>query len=452
MIRNLLYILQIENYSLKNFLRFAYSHPNWRRLEKRMTVIWTKKAVLIYALSWGIILAVLIASILNFGVRGLVVIIPVALLLPIIISLALIILTPVDVVLKNQIVRKAKNIITENKNLIVIGIAGSYGKTSSKEILCAILKEKYKVIAPDKNVNTDIGIADFIIKNREALKNSDIFIVEMGAFKMQEIKKICSIVNPDYGVLTGINESHLEKFGSLENIIKAKFELPQEVKKLAVLNFDDENIKRHFARFQIKKITGVSQGAAKNTNILDDFKGVEFTVNNIKFHTKLLATHNISLIMLCIEIAKNLGMSLEEIVKGVEKVDYIKHRLEPIYNSQTNIWIIDDSYNGNFAGFRSGVEILEKARGRKIVLTPGLVELGKKSKEIHNQIGELYENKKIDLVLLIRNRATPFIAEKLRTVPYKMYNSTREAHSDLVNVLRSGDTIIFQNDWPDNYF
>ncbi|PIR44323.1 hypothetical protein COV23_00545 [Candidatus Wolfebacteria bacterium CG10_big_fil_rev_8_21_14_0_10_31_9] len=451
--KNLLYILQIENYSLGAFLKFSYSHFNWCNLEKRSKIVWTFKAKLIYILAGFLSLAVITASYAIFGYIGLISTIIIIPFIPLIISLALIIWLPLDFYLKNRLIDKARKIISERKNnLIVIGITGSYGKTSVKEILAAILKEKLKVVVPDKNINTDTGIADFIVKNKGSISQSDVFIVEMGAFKQGEIKKICDIVYPDYGILTGITDAHLEKFGSLENIIKTKFELSELTKNFIALNFDDENIKSNYEKFKIKDFTGVSSVEVENVKILENFSGIEFKFKGVEFHTKLLALHNVSLILLCIEIAKKMGMSLAEISKGVEKINYTQHRLEPIYNKQTNIWVIDDSYNGNFKGVKSGIEVLERTVGRKVILTPGLVELGEKSREVHNKIGQLYEESKVDLILLIKNKATKYIIEKLKIKKYKIYNSTIEAHNDLVNVLKSGDTIIFQNDLPDNYF
>ncbi len=454
--KNLLYILQIENYSPKFFLRYAYTHFNWWNLEKRGKLVWTTKAKAIHTVSLVLIFLFFIGSLFSFGYKGFFSLIFIILFLPFFILLALCVLSPLDYALKKKNTKLAKKIIEENKrNLTVIGITGSYGKTSTREILASVLGEKFRVLKLPDNINTDLGISDFIIKNKNNLKDADIFIVEMGAFKKGEIKKICDIVRPDYAILTGINESHLTKFGNMENIIKTKFELPEAAKETTVLNFNDKNIRGNYSRFKIKESIGVSSGDAQRLEFKNDFSGISFEVENVRFETKLLALHNVVLILLCLEIAKKLNMNLEEIKRGVEKIKIIPHRLEPIYNARTNIRVIDDSYNGNLNGFISGLEVLSNARGRKIVLTPGLVELGEKTEEIHKKIGELYAKKKLDLVLLIKNKVSDYIVygmEKNNFKRYKIYNSTKEAHADLGNILMNGDTIIFQNDWPDNYF
>jgi UDP-N-acetylmuramoyl-tripeptide--D-alanyl-D-alanine ligase len=455
-IRNLIYILQVELYDARKFLKFAYTHFEWWKLEKRAKLAWTKKASLIYMLTVIIPLVILAFSVIFFGAWGLLFIIILLPIIPLIIILALLAIMPFNYFFKARLFKKAQKFLSENrKNLTVIGITGSYGKTTTREILSSILSEKFRVIKLSENINTDIGIADFILKNPKVFQENEIFIVEMGAYKKGEIKKLCDLVSPDYAILTGINESHLERFGGLENIISAKFELPQEIKKTAVLNFDDENVFKNYTRFKLKDFQGVSKNEAKNVINLDNFSGLEFEVDGVMFRTKLLAEHNISLILLASRVAQKLEMTIPEISRGVGKIEYVPHRLEPIYNEMTKVWVIDDSYNGNYAGVVSGIAVLKRAIGRKIVLTPGLVELGQKTQEIHEKIGRLYAESGVDLVLLIKSPNSGYITKGLkekRFKNYKIYGSSQEAHTDLANVIKSGDTIIFQNDLPDNYF
>jgi UDP-N-acetylmuramoyl-tripeptide--D-alanyl-D-alanine ligase len=437
-------------------LQFSYTHLEWWKLEKRARLIWTKKAKLIYLLTWLILLAILFLAVTIFGSWGFLFLIIAVIFLPVFIVIALWTVAPVDYFLKERIFKKAQKFLRENRSgLTVIGITGSYGKTTTREILSSILLEKFRVIKLSENINTDIGIADFILKNPKIFLENEIFIVEMGAYKKGEIKKLCDLVVPDYAILTGISESHLERFGSLENTISAKFELPQMVKKTAVLNFDDENILKNYERFGIIDVLGVSKNEAKNIKSLDNFSGLEFEFEGEKFRTKLLAPHNISLILLATRVAQKLGMTLSEISRGVGKIEHIAHRLEPIYNEITKVWVIDDSYNGNFNGIVSGLEVLKMANGRKIVLTPGLVELGEKSAEIHEKIGRLYAESGVDLILLIKSHNSGYITKGLKAggfKNYKVYESSQVAHGDLPNIIKSGDTIIFQNDLPDNYF
>jgi UDP-N-acetylmuramoyl-tripeptide--D-alanyl-D-alanine ligase len=453
LIKNLLYILQSDDYCAGRFLKYSYSHFKWWRLEQRQKLIWTKKSFLIYCVSSFIFL--MIFAIAGFFIKLWVVLFMfiVLLLLPFIIILSLQILKPLDYYLKKQITGKAKRIINDSK-IIVIGITGSYGKTSTKEILAKILEEKFSVIKTPNNINTDIGISEFIIKSKSTLASSQIFIVEMGAYHRGDIEKICDIVKPGYSILTGINESHLEKFGNLENTIAAKFELPQNTTIMSIINTDDANIRNNYSKFKLDNIFINDSGNVSGARIKENFSGIYFFRDKYEYTTKLLALHNISLISMSIILAGLLGMETPKIQEGIKKITPFKHRLEPIYNSQTDIWVIDDSYNGNFNGIESGLEVLSRATGRKIVLTPGLVELGVMSQNIHEKIGGLY-SQKADMVLLIKNNVTRYIIDGMKKnnfTNFKIYSNTSEAHADLVNILKSGDTIIFQNDWPDNYF
>ncbi len=452
-IRNLIYILQSENYDFLRFLKFVYRNFEWWGLQKRQEIKWTFKARLIQVGTWAISIVLFFNAVYFFdwlGIFSISIILP---LLPLIIGLMLLALMPFEIILKKIIVAKAKRIISRS-DLIKIGITGSYGKTSTKEILSQILEKKFSVIKTPENINTELGIAQFIISNQATLSGANVFVVEMGAYVVGDIKKICKMVSPDHSILTGINESHLERFGKIQNTIKTKFELPESTKKISVLNFDDRNVLENHSKFKIKNVVGISTENMKGIIKKENFGGIGFEYEDASLETKLLAEHNIALIMMCCKIAMELGVDISEIRQAVEEIKPVAHRLEPIYNKATDVMVIDDSYNGNFDGIKSGIEVLSRANGRKIVLTPGLVELGNASKEVHNKIGELYA-KSVDLVLLIKSPMTDDIMEGMRKNNFNnfvVYENTNEAHGDLGKILKSGDTIIFQNDLTDNYF
>jgi UDP-N-acetylmuramoyl-tripeptide--D-alanyl-D-alanine ligase len=452
-LKNLIYILQSENYDYARFLKFAYTHPLWWKLEKRQQIVWTVKASVLWIITVILFWSALIVPIFIFTLHWLFILPIFIIILPILLCVALFVMMPCDIILKNKRRSTAKRIIMQS-DLITIGITGSYGKTSTKEILTTILAEKYTVLKTPENINTDIGIADFIIKNKDNLKKYDVFVIEMGAHHIGEIATICHMVQPQYSILTGINQSHIERFGSIEKIIQTKFELPQNTSTLSLLNVDDTIIKQNIPHFPLKNTFTVSCAEAHAICAKENFGGWTFLWNDMPFHTILLADHNITLILLCLHLAQKLSLSCEEMQRGVSKIKHIPHRLQPIYNATTDIMVIDDSYNGNINGIRSGIAVLGRASGRKVVLTPGLVELGSYAKTVHNTIGDLYA-KNVDLVLLIKNTATQYVIDSLQKngfTNYKIYPTTQAAHDDLQNILRRGDTIIFQNDLTDNYF
>ena len=453
-IRNLIYILQSESYDLRRFLFFVYRNYRWWNLEQRQKIDWTLKAKLTYVINLIFVILLIIISFLNWHFWSLFLLPIIYILLPVIISVLSWIVQPIDYLMKSLLIKRASKILKKYSNLQAIGITGSYGKTSAKEILLTVLSSKFKVIATPDNINTDLGISKYITKNKAVLAEADFFIVEMGAYKRGDISKICNLVSPDYSILTGINESHLERFGSLDNTIAAKFELAEHTKKLSVLNFNDKNVKSNYHRFSIVEPIGLDNSIALNIIVLPNFTGLSFIFDSQQFTTRLLAKHNIDLIILVLTLAKRLGINIQDAVLPIANLKHINHRLEPIFNSLSQVLVIDDSYNGNFQGFVSGLEVLNRAAGRKLIITPGLVELGESTESCHRQIANLYIEYKIDLILLIKNSSTKFIIDEFKKrdfTNYTVYLSTQEAHNSLKDVLKAGDTIIFQNDWPDNY-
>lgn len=453
LLRSLIYILQRESYDAKRFLSFVYRDWRWWSLEKRQAIVWTSKARLLYFCAWFLFLMIITSFIYYWGlwaIVGLLVILP---LLPLLVVMALFILWPVDYFLKKLVLVGAQKKLA-SLPVKIIGITGSYGKTSLKEILAVVLGASFKVIKTPENVNTDLGIANFILERAAEISTADYLIIEMGAYQIGDIARICRLFRPEYSLLTGINEAHLERFGNLNNTIQAKFELGVATTKQVVLNLTDENIKNNYQRFKLPEVLGVDFTTFQNIQILPDFKGLSFVYKGKNFSTSLLARHNIILIVMALALAEKLGLNLSRAVAPLAAMPPIPHRLELIKNSASDVLVIDDSYNGNFQGFISGLEVLSRAVGRRLVITPGLVELGEQNEERHRTLANLYVAAKLDQVLLINNSATRYIKEEFDRQGFRdyiVYLDTPTAHAALASVLKPGDTILFQNDWPDNY-
>ena len=308
-------------------------------------------------------------------------------LTPIIVSLIVFLFQPITVFLKFRIIRRAKKKRAELKNLKVIGITGSYGKSSTKEFLFSILSSKFKnVKKTPKNINSELGISEFI--NNELNKDDEYFICEMGAYNKGGIKLLCQIADPQIGILTGINNQHLSTFGSQENIVKAKFELVEYVKDFSVLNWDNFLIQNHPTHD--KKVYKCSykdqsaDGFAKDIKIFKDH--LEFIVaidgKEEEMRANVLGKQNISNLLLAIFVACKLGLSLEEIKKGLEKISPKEGGMEIIGN------YIDATYSSNANGVIAHLEFLECWKGRRAIVMPCLIELGGEAKRIHEEIGK----------------------------------------------------------------
>ena len=331
-------------------------------------------------------------------------------------------------------------------NIRVIAITGSYGKTTTKNILYDILSEKYRVLTTPRSHNTPIGIALAI--NNANLDDYDIFIAEMGARHLGDIAELCEICPPDISLITGICGQHLETFLNFQNIVKAKGEILLATKEKAIIADDAFEL---FADYNCNK---VRCNAA--SDIKADKTGTAFTLTlggqNISVKTKLLGEHSAFNIALAAEAAFEVGMTADEICTAIPEIDYIEHRLQLSENGGVNI--LDDGYNSNVKGARAALEVLKYFDGRKIVVTPGLVELGVLEEDENTALGK--ELVGFDLVILVGDTLVKFVEngykagggdiEKIKIKP-----SIFAAQEELKSYLNSGDTVLFLNDLPDIY-
>lgn len=424
-----LYLLQLEEYDLHRFSH-ACRLQIFPKKTLRKQLVWTQKAILIAVLTVGIISSLSLIISPYFFLLFYVSCVPIA--------VATYIIQPLDRYLKHALITQAKLKLSRFPHLEIVGIAGSYGKTTMKEIVATMLSEKYKVLKTPENINTPLGIARLIMsKLDDSIK---VLIVEMGEYTRGDISDICSFVKPQTAVITGINEAHLERMGSLENTTAAIFELAQHMNQqgLLVLNGDNALIRENYHKFcTTQKIELVS------------------SKKEIALKSGLLGNYAKGMLQAGAHIARYLGMTEEEIEKGALAVKPLPHRLEPIEGVR-GVLVIDDSYNGNPEGVLEAIHVLNSYKGRrKVFVTPGLVETGDKNESVHKAIGKELSSV-ADKVVLIRNSATPHIAKGLTEHGFAERNilwfgSASEAHAAMGTIIEPNDVVLFQNDWPDNY-
>lgn len=353
--------------------------------------------------------------------------------------------------------RKTRRILGEYPHLVKIGITGSYGKTSVKNYLAHILGGRYKVLSSPESYNTPMGIA----KTVAMLDGShDVLIAEMGARRVGDIKKLMKIVNPTVGVLTGINEQHLETFGSIENLVREKTRVINMLDDSGV-GFASDGVKERL--LSAKKQTKLPYFAG-----FDEDDGVyasdlavasDGSVFNLHFgedvyptKTYLLGKHNVENVVISAAVAYYLGVEPAEIVERIATLKPVPHRLQLIRGN--GIRIIDDTFNSNPDGAICALDVLAKFAGRKVVVTPGLVELGKKETEVNEYLGG-YIASVVDVVVLIGGMRADFVARGLRSADFRgkiyHYDTLDEAKNDFGILLRMGDNLLLLNDLPDVY-
>lgn len=366
---------------------------------------------------------------------------------------------PVERAVAGRYIRDAKRIIGRMNRLTVIGVTGSYGKTSSKYILTEILSRKFSTLMTPESYNTTMGVVRTI---REKLKPvHEIFVCEMGAQNTGEIKEICDIVSPDYGIITSIGPQHLETFKTIENIIKTKFELYDalEDKSNSVVNVSSNYIKEN----KPAAATGYSLTAEEGGKFYaDDISygpsGASFTIcgegtEPFRVESKLLGKHNILNIVGASALALKLGMTPDEIAMAVKRIKPVPHRLQPIKQAG-GILVIDDAFNSNLEGAKSAVEVLGSfEKGKRMLITPGMVELGEKEYEFNKIFGE-HAAKNADYIILVGKKQTKPIRDGLGSFPEEKVFIAKDLNEALVQMRKiaaPGWTVLFENDLPDLY-
>lgn len=368
---------------------------------------------------------------------------------------------PVEKVISELYFRDAQKILRERKDLIRIGITGSWGKTSVKFILGTILNEKYPTLVTPSSFNTPMGVTKVIRTQLEP--GYRIFIAEMGARHVGDIKEMCRLVNPAIGILTSVGPQHLDTFHTQERITKTKYELIEAIPENGSCFFsDDDGIVK-----ELWEKTGKEKYLAGLNPENDDVWAECLTVSpegssfilctgkeRIPCKTELLGELNIRNIVLAASVCLKLGMSGNEISRGVRKLKPVEHRLE-LKRNPGGITVLDDAFNSNIQGALQACNILRQFPGKRIIVTPGMVELGDQEAMLNRELGQKIADC-CDEVILVGKKRTESIIEGLY---YRSYDKNRihvaASLDDAANILRSlasrGDTILFENDLPDNY-
>lgn len=381
---------------------------------------------------------------------------------PIICIIANFINFPLEYSRRQTYIYKAKKILKNMPDLIVIGITGSYGKTSVKNFLEKTLSSKYEVLVTPKNYNTTMGVIKTI---REQLKPThQIFICEMGATNIGDIKEICDIVKPKIGIITAIGPQHLESFKNIDNIVKTKFELATSVKNndgVIFLNYNNEYLANQKLDMQM-----FSYGINNNNldfnsyDIVSSSKGLSFKIldkssnKEVEFKTKIIGKHNVINLTAAISVANYLGISFKDCISSIRNIKSVEHRLQLI--NRGNMTIIDDSYNSNPISSKSALDTLSEFDGSKIIITPGLIELGKNEKQYNFEFGQ-YMAKICDYIFLVGNTQSKSILNGINSNEFSQnkiftVNSPQEAIKQISNLKIHGNiTVLLENDLPDNY-
>lgn len=377
-------------------------------------------------------------------------------LIPLTILISSFIVLPVEKKIIKYYYNKTKTKLLKY-SMINIGITGSFGKTSTKNFLYHLIKDKYYTYKTPHSYNTPMGISKVV--NNELLPVYEVFIAELGACNKGDIDELVSLVNIDIGVITEIGPQHLETFKSIDNVLKTKLEiLNSKNLKTLVINQDNihlqnikypDNIEVIRVGINSKDYYHADNIVLSNSYLSFDFCYKEEVLINIK--TKLLGYHNIYNLLISIALAYKMGVSIKEIQEKCLTLEPVPHRLSTRVDG--NINIIDDSFNSNLVGFKNAVDVLKLSNDYKVIITPGIVDGGKYLEELNTEVAFLL--KEIDLVILVDNQSTTYIKNCLDKINYDKYivvNSFKQAYNVAQKESKKRRiTLLIENDLPDNY-
>lgn len=447
-------VLLLSVYNILRLTTAKYKKP----------LVWTPRARRIYGVAAGVALATCVAA--WFVSRNPVFVagwtVALYVLSHVIIMAAVWMLKPVEARINKGYYDDAARILRSMPGLKVIGITGSYGKTSTKHYLNRILQEQWDVLMTPGSYNTTMGVIRTV---REMMKPyTEIFICEMGAKNIGDIKEICDLVHPDMGIITAVGEQHLESFKTIENVQRTKFELADAIpaEGFVLVNNDFP----YAASREVTNTTALRYGIeAKDadyyaTDIVYGKEGTRFVVHTPDgaehpFETRLVGECNISNLIPAIAIALRLGMPVDKVRFAVSRVEQVEHRLN-MKHTPGGITIIDDAFNSNPHGSRMALDVLRAMdSGKRIVITPGMIELGDRQREANEEFGRnMARSADVAVVVGAYNRDAILAGLRDGGMPSDRIHAVdtfAQAQNVLSSIARSGDTVLYENDLPDTF-
>jgi len=446
-------LYQLSGYKLNKFFEniFVVFKP-----DDKNKLVFTKRVVRFYFLAICIIFALFCLAFYYVKLPWVLVldVLIAYILMPVLIAITHIIIMPLEKYIQLLYIKKVKKKLQQFKGK-KIAVVGSFGKTSVKNYLANMLSKQYKVNCSQKNYNTPMGVCKFVLEKFDS--DADFAIFEMGARRVGDIEELTKIIDPDIAILTAIGEQHIETFGSIGNVLKTKNEVVKNIRKEAEVFFNNysENTQTLYEKCDKKKFSiGEDimlldyEFCREGTNFSCEIDGEVYA-----FTTKLLGKYNIENLLISIYVAKKYGVSMEKIIKSVKNIRPVKNRLELI--DSNGMTIIDDTYNSNYLGALESLNVLKMFEGTKLVVTPGLIELGALQYEKNYCFGKEI-GRVADFVIIMNDTNKTALLNGLKESGFNcekvFYAKSRDSQKDLLKRIgKKGMTILFENDLPDNY-
>lgn len=461
-----IYMLQSTEYQVVPYLRWYWRTRDFNNVMRRRNLEPTRAArMLVLGVRAGMLLQI-IGGVMLLGlwsqgtlVNGWLVALSVLISYPVVWANVIVIpllLARLFIKLpKERRMIKASKHVFSNHEAVKIAVAGSYGKTSMKELLVTILGEAKKVAATPANKNVSSSHAAFACNLNG---DEEVLVIEYGEGRPRDVERFTKTTQPTHGIITGLAPAHLDHYPSLEAAGKDIFYLADYLKGNQVYVNQESVAAKKFIKksFHTYGVKGVDSWKVQKVKIA--ITGTSFTLvkgkTTLKLKSGLLGRHQIGPLSLAAVLGLELGLTNRQVEKGVSKTLPFEHRMQP--RQVAGAWVIDDTYNGNIDGIGAGLALLKELPAkRKIYITPGLVDQGKETKDVHKEMGKLIAKAKPDRVVLMDNSVARIIFDSLGEAGYKgevqIEEDPLEFYTNLDQFVAAGDLVLMQNDWTDNY-
>ena len=326
----------------------------------------------------------------------------------------------------------------------VVGVTGSVGKTSTRDMVYSVVKQKYKTLKTEGNYNNEIGLPLTILRYHD----EEVLVLEMGMNHLQEMSRLSMIARPDIACITNVGTAHIGELGSRENILKAKLEIINGMKEGSTLIINQDNDMLQTVELPHLNVVRVGKGKEASIQashiVLEETKSsfeVEYQGKKEIIEVPVQGEHNISNALIAIAVGIELNISLEDIKKGIQEFKLTKNRMDILEKNHKTV--IDGTYNASVDSMKSSIDVLANYKKRKVAILADMLELGDYSQQLHEKVGSYVASKGIDILVCVGKEAK-YIYQKARESMKDVYyfESNQEVIARLDELLKEDDVIL----------